>query len=281
MAMRDRFTDQTICIVASAPSFPQGMVDPIGEMAAFASEHHAGLHVDACLGGFMLPFLEKLGYEIPGFDFRVPGVTSISADLHKYGYAAKGASAVLYKSAELRRHQFFVTAEWPGGMYGSPTMAGTRPGGAIAAAWTALMVLGEKGYMEFARRTMELTQELMDGIRAIEDFYIIGAPQMSVFTFTSDELDIFAVGDRLKEKGWRMDRQKSPDCLHMIVTPNHAQAVKPFLDDLRDVASRERREPTQSSEMREAMLYGVTADVPADADLDSFIRTHMDEMYLV
>jgi glutamate/tyrosine decarboxylase-like PLP-dependent enzyme len=280
-ALSDKFSDQTICLIASAPSFPQGVVDPIHEMGEFAREHNVGLHVDACLGGFMLPFIRKLGYHVPDFDFRVPGVTSISADLHKYGYAAKGASVALYRSNQLRRFQFFATAEWPGGMYGSPTMAGTRPGGAIAAAWAALMSLGEKGYLEFAKQTMDLTRTLIEGIEATPGFYVIGKPDMSVFTFAAKDLDIFGVGDRLEKKGWRMDRQKNPDCLHMIVTPNHSQSVEPFLEDLRDGAAEERRNPTRLARGEETMLYGVTSNVPANVNLQNFIRTHMDEMYTI
>lgn len=278
-AMAELCNDQTICIIASAPSFPQGVVDPVEPMGAFAATHNVGLHVDACLGGFMLPFLERLGYPVPAFDFKVAGVTSISADLHKYGYAAKGASAVLYRSAALRRFQFFVTTDWPGGIFGSTTMAGTRPGGAIAAAWAALMSLGEEGYLKRAEQTMALTRQLMHGIEAIEGFFIIGRPDMSVFTFASADVDIFAVSDRMLAKGWRLDRQKAPDCLHMIVTPNHAQAVKPFLSDLRKAAAQVRRTSFSNGQKRHAMLYGVMADVPADGDLQRYLFEHMDDLY--
>jgi glutamate/tyrosine decarboxylase-like PLP-dependent enzyme len=278
-AMAQLCTDQTVCIIASAPSYPQGVVDPVAQMGAFAAGRKVGLHVDACLGGFMLPFLGRLGYAVPAFDFQVAGVTSISADLHKYGYAAKGASAVLYRNAELRRSQFFVTTDWPGGLYGSPTIAGTRPGGAIAAAWAALMSLGEEGYLKRAEQTMAVTRQLMDGIETIKGFYIIGRPDMSVFTFTSADVDIFAVSDRMLAKGWRLDRQKSPDCLHMIVTPNHGQAVEPFLSDLREAAEQVRRKPLSDRKKQHAMLYGVTADVPADVDLQGYLFGYMDNLY--
>ncbi|MGD9247268.1 MAG: aminotransferase class V-fold PLP-dependent enzyme [Desulfobacteraceae bacterium] len=279
MALTELFSDQTICIIASAPSFPQGVVDPVEPLGAFAADRAVGLHVDACLGGFMLPFIGRLGYPVPAFDFQVAGVTSISADLHKYGYAAKGASAVFFRSAELRRFQFFATTDWPGGLYCSPTMAGTRPGGAIAAAWAALMSLGEEGYLKLAEQTMAVTRQLMDGIEAIEEFHIIGRPDMSVFTFTSADLDIFAVSDRMLAKGWRLDRQKNPDCLHMIVTPNHGQAVKPFLSDLREAAALERRKSLYDGKKQQAMLYGVTSDVPADVDLQSYLFEHVENLY--
>jgi glutamate/tyrosine decarboxylase-like PLP-dependent enzyme len=278
-AIAELCNDQTICIIASAPSFPQGVVDPVEDMGAFAADRAIGLHVDACLGGFMLPFLKQLGYPVPDFDFRVAGVTSISADLHKYGYAAKGASAVLYRSAELRRFQFFATTDWPGGLYGSPTMAGTRPGGAIAAAWAALMSLGQQGYLKLAQQTMALTRQLMHGIEAIEGFYIIGRPDMSVFTFTSVNLDIFAISDRMLAKGWHLDRQKDPDCLHIIVTPNHRQALKPFLSDLQKATEQERSKSISDGQKQHAMLYGVTADIPAGVDLQSYLFAHMDDLY--
>lgn len=162
-----KITERTVCLVGSAPSYPQGVVDPIPELAAIAQRHDIGLHVDACLGSFVLPFMRRLGHHVPEFDFRVPGVTSISADLHKNGYAAKGASAILYRSAELRSYQFFVTADWPGGLYGSPTMSGTRPGGAIAAAWAAMMRLGMQGYTDLTSRAVMVANRLMDGVSKI------------------------------------------------------------------------------------------------------------------
>ncbi|MFY0575922.1 pyridoxal phosphate-dependent decarboxylase family protein [Cystobacter fuscus] len=151
-AMRAAIGPRTVLVVGSAPSYPHGVVDPISELAALAQEKGVLFHVDACLGGFLLPFARRLGHAIPEFDFAVPGVTSISADLHKYGYAAKGASVVLYRTPELRRYQFFTFAGWSGGLYASPSMAGTRPGGAIAAAWAVLKYLGEEGYLRLSRR---------------------------------------------------------------------------------------------------------------------------------
>ncbi|MDP3284149.1 MAG: aminotransferase class V-fold PLP-dependent enzyme, partial [Desulfobacterales bacterium] len=149
-AARELITDNTIVMAGSAPAYPHGVIDPIPELAAVAKEKGIGFHVDSCLGGFMLPWLNKLGYPVTPFDFSVPGVTSISADIHKYGYAAKGASVVLYRSKELRRHQFFVYSDWPGGIYASPSMTGTRAGGSIAAAWAAINAIGEEGYMRLA-----------------------------------------------------------------------------------------------------------------------------------
>jgi len=167
-ATREAINENTIALVGSAPAFPHGIVDPIEELSELASQYELGFHTDACLGGFILPWAEKLGYEVPLFDFRLPGVTSISVDTHKYGYAAKGTSVILYRDSDLRRHQFFVYTDWPGGIYPSPTIAGTRPGGAIAAAWAIMNRLGQEGYLQIADTVMETTTRLKEGIAAAQ-----------------------------------------------------------------------------------------------------------------
>ena len=280
-AVEERISDQTICIVASAPCYPHGVIDPITEIGELTMRHDVGLHVDACLGGFLLPFFHKLGRTVRCFDFSVPGVTSISADLHKNGYAAKGASAVFYRTPELRRHQYFISSDWPGGLYGSPTMLGTRPGGAIAAAWAAMMSLGEDGYTNLARRALQVTDDLLAGIRTINGLKVFGEPDMTVITFGSDVVNIFAVADKLDANGWRIDRQRNPDCIHLIATPNHAQSVIPFLTDLKSAVDAELRNPTVSNKDKTTMLYGVTASVPDDGDLDAFMRRSIDVGYSV
>ena len=280
-AVEEHITNQTLCVVASAPCYPHGVIDPITGLGELAMRHGIGLHVDACLGGLLLPFLRKLGKPVRDFDFSVPGVTSISADLHKNGYAAKGASAVFYRTPELRRYQYFISSDWPGGLYGSPTMLGTRPGGAIAAAWAAMMSLGEDGYTELARRALQVTDDLLAGIRAIDKLEVFGEPDMTVLTFGSDDVDIFAVADRLEANDWRIDRQRNPDCIHLIATPNHEQSVAPFLNDLKSTVDAEFRNPTVSDRNKTSMLYGVTATVPDDGDLDAFLRRSIDEGYRV
>ena len=277
-AVEAALSEDTACVVASAPSYPQGVVDPIADLGQMALEAGVGLHVDACLGGMLLPFLRRLGYAVPGFDLSVPGVTSMSVDLHKYGYAAKGASAVLYRDAELHRHQFFVYADWPGGLYGSPTMAGTRSGGIIAAAWAALCSLGEDGYLRLAAETMDLTKRLIDGICAVPGLRVLGRPDMSVLAFTADS-GVFSLARRLEERGWRIDRQREPDAIHLIVTPNHRQAVDPFLDDLAESVAAELEHPVDVDDHGDAMLYGVTAEVPLGADKEAFLRSAMSETY--
>lgn len=278
-SLRDCITDNTICLVASAPSFAQGIIDPILELGTLAQEHGIGLHVDACLGGFLLPFLKKLGYPVPHIGFQIPGVTSISVDLHKNGYTAKGASAILYKNFELRRYQFFVSSDWPGGIQASPTMMGTRPGGAIAAAWAALMVLGEKGYLDMAQCTIDTTKKLMDGIKAIPELHILGKPMMSVFSFISDTMNIFALGNRVDSKGWRVNRLNCPPSLHLVVTPNHITVVDEFLVDLKNAIDAESREPTKNTPEQGAILYGGTAKFDADVNVMELLLSKLEDNY--
>ena len=240
-ACRAAITPQTILMVGSAPSYPQGVIDPIPELAQVAQENGLLFHVDACVGGMMLPFVRRLGYPLPDFDFRVPGVTSISADLHKYGYAAKGASVILYRTHELRRHQFFVTTDWSGGVYASPTMAGTRPGGPIAAAWAILNYLGEEGYLQIAELVMKTTVKLREGVGSIRGLKVLSTPEMSVFAIASDELNIYEVGDEMTMRGWHVDRQQFPPSLHMTVNHAHATVADAFLKDLAEAVAAVRR----------------------------------------
>jgi sphinganine-1-phosphate aldolase len=223
-----------VLIVGSAPGYPQGVVDPIPALAALAKERGILCHVDACVGGFLLPFLERLGHFDLPWDFRVEGVTSISADLHKYGYAPKGVSTVTYASRALRRYQSFTTDDWLGGAYGSPSMPGTRPAGPLAAAWAVVHFLGEDGYLELARSSHDAATRMMAGVRATEGLEIIGAPDATLFAFAGEGVDVFAVGDALQQRGgWVLDRQSPPDNLHATVHAGHALVVDEFLADLR------------------------------------------------
>ena len=240
-AARRAITANTILMIGSAPAYPHGVVDPIRELAAIAHEHGILFHTDACVGGFMLPFVRKLGYRVPDFDFSVPGVTSISADLHKYAYAAKGASVILYKTAELRRHQMFVSINWPGGIYPSPSMGGTRPGAPVAAAWAVLNYLGESGYLEMTDLVMKAARRLQEGVNATPGLKVISNPEMSVFAIGSDGLDVYALADELTARNWHLDRQQFPPTLHMTVQFGHVEVVEEFLRDLADAANAVRK----------------------------------------
>jgi glutamate/tyrosine decarboxylase-like PLP-dependent enzyme len=236
---------RTVLLVGSAVSYPQGVVDPIAELAGLAKKKKILMHVDACVGGMMLPFVRSLGYPVPPFDFAVDGVTSISVDLHKYGYAAKPASVVLYRDKDLRKHQYYAYTDWPGGIYVSPTMTGTRPGGAIAAAWAILNRLGFSGYREIAAEVMQGVQQLRAGVAEIDGVEVLGDPVMSLLALGSDEVDIYEVGDQMQDRGWHMDRQQRPPSLHLTVNRGHLQSVPAFLSDLRESVEASRRDPRE------------------------------------
>ena len=233
-AMKAAVGPNTIMMVGSSPCYPYGVVDPLAEMSDLALKKDIWLHSDACVGGFFLPFLRKIGHPVYDFDFFLDGVKSISADLHKYGYAAKGASAILYKNAELRKHQFFVHTNWKGGLYGSPTIAGTRPGGPIAAAWTALNVIGEEGYVDLTRRTMQTTRKIKEAVIRNESLKMIGQPEMSLLAIGSDQVDIYEVADLLQKKGWFFDRQQNPPCIHLTISQVHSKHADDFIFDLEE-----------------------------------------------
>ena len=234
-ALADACTDDTIMVVGSAPTYPQGVIDPITDIAALAAERGILCHVDACMGGFLLPFLAELGRLDEPFDFRVPGVTSMSADVHKYGYASKGVSVILYRTHELARKQLFVTTDWLGGFYASTAMAGTRPAGPVAAAWAALMHIGRQGYLELTRTAHDAALELRAGIESVDALEVRGDPPATVMAFGARDagaLDIFAVGERLVADGWYLDRQNRPDSLHATVHAGSAATVPELVLDL-------------------------------------------------
>jgi glutamate/tyrosine decarboxylase-like PLP-dependent enzyme len=230
-------TDKTVLVVGSAPNYPHGVIDPIPQLAALAAEHGISFHTDACVGGFLLPFLERLGHPVPPFDFRVPGVTTISADVHKYGYCTKGASVIAHCNRDTLKYQIFLYDQWPGGLYGSPAMAGARPAAPIAASWAVMQYLGEEGYMRLAKVILDTTKKLCAGIDAIPELHVWGKPDASLVAFGSETVDINAVGDVMDDKGWHLDRQVNPAALHMMVTPNHAKIADQFLADLREAVT--------------------------------------------
>lgn len=244
--MRAAVGPDTAMVVASAPCYPYGVMDPVEEVAAIAQDAGVLCHVDACLGGMMLPFWERLGEPVPPWDFRVEGVTSISADLHKYGYAFKGASVLLHRDvAQYRTQWWFDDGAWGGGLYGSPTAAGTRPAPPIAGAWAALRHLGEDGYLRQATKVRDATRRLMAGIEAIDGLAITSTPDLCVFQFGSDVLDMTVVADALAEQGWYPNRQ--PGGLHLMVSPFHVRVADEFLAALALAVDRARGGATSDS----------------------------------
>ena len=233
--MADAIEDRTIMLVGSAPQFAHGVIDPISDLAQLALEHDLWLHVDACVGGFIAPFARALGRPIPPFDFSVPGVSSMSADLHKYGFTAKGASTFLLADQANRKHQVFEFDDWSRGHYSSPTIPGTRPGGPIAAAWAVLNYLGWDGYVRIAGELFEAVDQLKDGIRAIDGLSIVGDPPLTILTYTSEDYDIFAVAEAMTRRGWFITRSADPRAIHMgMLTLTHVPIVDQYLSDLQN-----------------------------------------------
>lgn len=234
-AIAAAMTDNTALLVASAPCYPFGVIDPVTEIAALAAGRDVLCHVDACLGGWMLPFWEELGEQVPPWDFRVEGVTSLSADIHKYGYCFKGVSTINYRDPEMYRRQVFMYEDWPGGLYASASAAGTRPGSPIAAAWSTVTHLGREGYLRLGRRVQEATRGFKAAVDGVDGLCVQPSPDMSVFQFSADtdsgvEVDIEAVGDRMDERGWALDRQQGG--LHVMLSPGHDKVVDAFAGDL-------------------------------------------------
>ncbi|XP_030960514.1 sphingosine-1-phosphate lyase isoform X1 [Quercus lobata] len=274
-AIRRRINRNTIFIVGSAPGFPHGIIDPIEDLGELATSFGICLHVDLCLGGFVLPFARKLGYPIPPFDFTVKGVTSISVDVHKYGLAPKGTSVVLYKNHDIRKHQFVAVTEWSGGLYVSPTIAGSRPGGLIAGAWAAMMSLGEEGYLENTKKIMEVSKRLQKGIEEIPELFIIGRPDMTIVAFGSNVVDIFEVNDTMSSKGWHLNALQRPNSIHMCLTLQHVPIVEEFLRDLTESVKTVKENPGPISGGL-APVYGAAGKMPDRGMIQELLVNYMD-----
>ena len=253
--MADAIDDRTVMLVGSAPQFAHGVIDPISDLAQLAQEKDLWLHVDACVGGFIAPFARELGRPIPPFDFTVPGVTSMSADLHKYGFTAKGASTLLLYDKKLRKHQVFEFDEWSRGHYSSPTIPGTRPGGPIAAAWAVLNYLGWDGYLRIAGELLDAIDRLKEGLRSIEGLSIVGDPPLTILTYTSADYDVFAVAEAMTRRGWFVTRSADPRAIHMgMLTLSHVPIVDEYLSDLAEAVAEVKAGKIETSD--EAVSYG-------------------------
>src|SRR3954447_1576722 len=263
----------TIAMMGSACNYGYGTIDPISELSDLALERGIGMHVDGCLGGFILPFGQELGYDIPVFDFRIPGVTSISADTHKYGYGFKGSSVLAFRDIALRDSQYFFMTDWSGGKYASPGIEGSRSGGLLAATWASMVSFGRTGYLEYAKRIFETAFEMQDAVRSHPELRIMGQPTFC-FSFTSDEFDIYHVNDFMRTRGWRFNGQQYPNSIHMAVTRPQTQdgLADTFATDLDDAvlyAIEHKDEPAKSS-----AIYGGVEGGPTD-EAASFIEAVM------
>jgi glutamate/tyrosine decarboxylase-like PLP-dependent enzyme len=274
-AFERRIGRNTIGLVGSAPQYPHGVVDPIRALGEIALRSKLPLHVDACVGGFILPWLERLGRPVPPWDFRVDGVTSISADLHKYAYAGKGASVLLWRSMDLMKYQFHVTTDFPGGIYASPTVLGTRPG-----AWASLVGVGVDGYLGLSRAAADAADRFRAGIAAIPGLVLLGDPDATIVTWAAGPGGpaVYAVADRMEARGWTIERQQKPPCVHLTVTANHAGVVDSYLADLRASVDEVVRDPSLARSGT-APMYGMMGKVPLGGLVAGQVRKVLESMY--
>jgi sphinganine-1-phosphate aldolase len=268
--------DRTAVIIGSAGNYGYGTIDPIAALGALADDRGVGLHVDGCLGGFILPWGEQLGYDIPPFDFRVRGVTSISADTHKYGYGFKGTSVVAFRDRALRNAQYFFMTDWSGGKYCSPGIDGSRSSGLLAATWAAMVTVGREGYLQHAKEIFETSAAMQAVVRSHPELRILGTPTF-LFAFTSDEVDIYHVNDELRARGWRLNGLQYPDAVHMAVTRPQTRpgVVEAWREDLDAAVTHARA--SAGTPARSGAIYGGVPDGHSP-EADEFIRAVMADM---
>ncbi|XP_036430201.1 sphingosine-1-phosphate lyase 1 [Colossoma macropomum] len=262
-AMKRAISKNTAMLVCSAPQFPHGIIDPIVEVGKLAEKYNIPFHVDACLGGFLIVFMEKAGFKLEPFDFRIKSVTSISADTHKYGYAPKGSSVVLYRDKKYRHYQYFVAPDWQGGIYASPSMAGSRPGGIIAACWATMMHMGENGYVDATRKVVQTARTIAAGVRKIEGVFVFGNPEVSVVAIGSNVFDIFRLSNALTSKGWNLNTLQFPSSIHICVTMLHTKpgVAEHFINDVKEEVAIIMRNPQEKTTGMGA-IYGMAQSIP-------------------
>lgn len=272
----------TVLIAGSAPNFPHGIIDDIESLGKLGEKHNIPVHVDCCLGSFIVAFMSKAGFnDVPFFDFRVAGVTSISCDTHKYGFAPKGSSVIMYSTPELRKHQYYVSADWTGGLYGSPTLAGSRPGALVVGCWATMVHIGEEGYTQSCKEIVGKARELKSYIQTnIPDLQIIGDPLCSVISFTSNSIDIYELSDTLSKMGWHLSALQHPASIHLALTYLSLQSV----DELKVLLKRTVEAMKNASDAKPASdstsaLYGVAGSVKTTGVADRLIEGFLDSMY--
>lgn len=279
-AMERAINSNTVMLVGSAPNYPYGTIDDIEAIAKLGKKYNIPVHVDACLGGFLIIFMRKAGYPVKPFDFSVDGVTSISADTHKYGFTPKGSSVILYSDKMYRHYQYTVTTEWPGGVYGSPTVNGSRAGGIIAATWATMMNFGLEGYVEKTRRIIDTARYIETELRKIDHIYIFGTPATSVVAIGSKEFDIFRLSAELNGLGWNLNSLQFPSGIHICVTHMHTQngIADKFIADVRAKVALIMQNPEKPVEGKMA-IYGVAQEVPDREIVGEFTKCFIDSMY--
>lgn len=298
-AIRRLINPNTVLLVGSAPNFPHGIVDDIPALSRLATKYKIPLHVDCCLGSFVIAFLKKAGFPSPyeeegGFDFRLPGVTSISVDTHKYGFAPKGNSVVLYRSRTYRSYQYFIYPDWAGGVYASPSVAGSRPGALIAGCWTSLMRVGEAGYINSCSEIVSAAKKLETTLKEhpvlSKNLRVIGNPMVSVIAFQSKNpgIDTYDMADELSSGGWHLNALQSPAALHVAFTIPTAAAVDRLISDIIAAVEKElekaeeRKRQGKSYVLKKgdtAALYGVAGAMPDKSIVSRLAEGFLDTLY--
>lgn len=272
----------TVLLVGSAPNFPHGIVDDIQGLSDLALRYKIPLHVDCCLGSFIVAFMSKAGFkDLAPFDFRVPGVTSISCDTHKYGFAPKGSSVIMYRNNDLRMHQYYVSTDWTGGLYGSPTLAGSRPGALVVGCWATMISMGQKCYIDSCKEIVNASRKLKATIqRDIPDLRVLGDPICSVVSFTSDRYDVYELGDKLAKRGWHLSSLQKPPALHLAITKPSASSIDELIETLKELVSEARKDPdSKPSSDGTSALYGVAGSVKTTGVADRLIVGFLDTLF--
>ncbi|XP_062257672.1 sphingosine-1-phosphate lyase 1 isoform X2 [Platichthys flesus] len=279
-AMKRAINKNTAMLVCSAPQFPHGIMDPVEEVAKLAERYNLPLHVDACLGGFLIVFMAKAGYPLAPFDFRLKGVTSISADTHKYGYAPKGSSVILYSEKKYRHYQYFVAPDWQGGIYASPSIAGSRPGGIIAACWATMMHMGEDGYLDATKKIISTARKITAGICKIDGVFVFGNPEVSVVAIGSDVFDIFRLSNALTTKGWNLNTLQYPSSIHICCTVLHTngEVADNFIRDVKEQVAIILKNPKEKTTGMGA-IYGMAQSIPDRSMVTEISQGFLDCLY--
>lgn len=279
-AMEKAINRNTVMLVGSAPNFPYGTMDDIEGIARLGVKHNIPVHVDACLGGFLIAFMRRAGYQLPPFDFALEGVTSISADTHKYGFAPKGSSVILYSHPKYRKHQYTVTTDWPGGIYGSPSVNGSRAGGVIAATWATMLRFGEDGYTEATKAIVDTTRFVEQGLRKINGIFLFGTPATSVIAIGSKEFDIFLLAGALSGLGWNLNNLQFPSGVHICITFMHTKegVADRLVADVTQQVEIIMRDPKKPTEGKMAM-YGMAQGLSDRSLVGDLTREYIDSMY--
>ncbi|CAF0712302.1 unnamed protein product [Brachionus calyciflorus] len=278
--LKSYINSNTCMIAGSAPNFPHGSIDPIEQLSKIACDYKIPLHVDACLGGFLIAFMQDAGFKLPLFDFRLPGVTSISCDTHKYGYTPKGSSVIMYRSTEYRKNQYFSAVEWPGGIYVSPTFAGSRAGSLIAMTWATLMSIGHEGYVKITKDIIDTTRYITKAVEEIKELKLMARPDVSVVAFESSEFNIFRLLDDMTSKGWHLNALQNPSGVHIAVTKLHTLpgVAERFVNDLKsavkDIMSKDDRQLGKV-----AAIYCSTQSIPDKSIIADVAYLFLDACY--